>query len=912
MARRTRPDADPPAEPTVHTDVGRGIDLPPEAAFFATWRDTPPLPRPEPRPFDKADCLGRLQRVKGVDYGNPDWDAAGIAPAMTREEADFWLAAIVQWCEGKATSVVAAGLQSVEFTGEVGLSLARELFKQPRRPPPPELAGVLANLLGPVRFLDLLAAGDFRQAQTHYWARGQNELALVRGCWERVRPYLTADELEQVRTGVRPRLDPRTWPKKHDDPLPMPYYVAALAGMHDEVWGLARGWQFGPTDPARYVFNYSAPLLVLLGLRDPALLETKARELNLSLHTRFDLRAWMAHTGVGGLDYAAEQVQKQRWGNRPLIEELGRARDPAVARHMLALKVRGKNPAPARAWLDENVGSAVAGLIPLTAGRDKVGRAAVEYLCDVVKRGLGWVIERELAAADPQTAGRVRRAVLDRPERAVPAFEPGEEPDWVAEVAATVPKPKGSPPGWLNPATLPPLVAAGRRLADAHVAALLTELRTIPGGSVAPFAAAVCQHADPASRDAFATELFERWLAEKAPYPDSWVIAAVGRLGGDAAVDALVPRLKRWPGGASSRRIKDGLAAVRAVGTDYALAQLAHLALVHPNRRARAAAAENLSAAAAERGLTSEQLEDRTVPDLGLYAGGPVLDYGPRQFRFALAPDLRPGAKDDRGRLHAALPTPRKTDDPLLVAEARESFRLLKAQAAEVVAAVCQRLERGLVHQRRWAADDFGRFLVRHPLTGAVARRLVWGRFAPDGSLAGTFRVTEEGEYAGPDDRPAAVAANDQVGLVHPVQMTADERTAWAERFADYEVVPPFPQLARPVFDLTEAEAAAVEVMRFNAKQVPYGRAITKAVKEHGWTRRDSAVRPFPAAGVTAVVKLSGWDKVEVHGCIFLPRVDANAVYDPKQAVPLGQVDPVARCEVFADLDAWAKAAGQS
>jgi hypothetical protein len=906
MARRS---AAPAAAPVIHTEVGHGIDLPPEALYFASWRNTPPLPRPEPRPFDRAECLARLGRVKDYSPHGTDWASAAIAPGLSREEADFWLTAMARWCENRPAADVAQKIGALKFTGETGLPLMREVLIRPHRVPPPEMAGVLATLLGPVRFLTELMTGGFRQSEGHPWGNlGHTELNLVRASWTRVRPYLSVEEAAEVRERLRPRLDPSAWPKKYGDAPAIAYYVAALVGMHDEIWELVRGWQFGPNDPARYLLNNYSALLVLLGLRDPALLELKAREIGLILHTPFDLRAWLAHMDIAGVGYAAEQIERQRYGNRAIIEELARVRDPVAARPMLALRVKGKNPAPARAWLDENIGSAVAGLLPLVAGRDKVSQAAVEYLRDLAKRGYGGVIERELATAEAQLVGKVRRAVLERPERVLPSFESDTEPEWLREMVAGVPKPKGAPPAWLSVATLPPIVVDGRRLSESHVTALLNEQRAIPAGNVAPFAAAVVQHAEAASRDAFAAELFERWLAEKSPHQDSWVLAAAGRLGGDATVGALVPRLRRWPGGGSStRRHKSGLAVIRAIGTDYALAQLAHLALTHPNHRVKTIATESLSAAAMERGLSADQLEDRTVPDLGLSAGGPVVDYGPRQFRLALGPDLRPAARDERGKLHVSLPTPRKSDDALRVAEAREAFRQFKTQTNEVLGAICRRLERGLVHQRRWTADDFARFLVGHPITGAVARRLVWGWFGLDGSLAGTFRVTDEGEYAGPDDRPAVGTAF-QVGLVHPVQLGEADRAAWAERCADYELIPPFAQLARPVFELTDEERTQTETTRFNAKQIPW-RAVYRLVKENGWIRRDVAVRPFPAAGLTAVVRLAGWDRVEVRGCIFLPRVDLNASFDEAAGIPLMHVDPLVRCEVFADLQTWASAA---
>lgn len=725
---------------------------------------------------------------------------------------------------------------------------------------------------------------------------------------------MAAAERDAVHADVRPRLRPDARPKQYNDPSPVAYHVAAMLGLHDEVWEPVRGWRVGPTDPARHVLMYHAPLLILLGLRDPAAAEAKARELGVPLNSRFDFRAWLALTGVAGAGYAAEQLGRHRSGNKALFDELARVKDPAAARHVLALRVRGRTPDRARAWLEENVGSAVAGLLPLTPGRDKVSVAAVEYRRDAVKHDYGWVVEREVATADLQVAGKVRRAVLDRPERIVPEFEPGAEPDWLRRQLVGRAG-RNIVPAWAGPATLPPVLVGGFRLSAAHVAALIAELRHVAANrddeseAAAPVADAFRAHASVASLDAFATELFERWVAEKTPHADSWVLEAVGRLGGNAAVDALVPRLRRWPGGTSSRRIKDALAAIRAIGTDYALARLANLAAGHPNHRSRGFAAEELAAAAADRGQTLEQLEDRTVPDLGLSGGGLVFSYGPRQFRLALGAGLTVVARDDRGKPHAALPPPRKTDDARLVAEAREAFRLARTRAGEVLSAVCDRLERGLVHQRRWPADDFDRFLVRHPITGAVACRLVWGWFGVDGSLTGTFRVTDEGESAGPDDRPA-VANAIQVGLVHPVQLSAAERAAWAERLADYELVPPFPQLARPVFDLPDGDREVTEVLRFAAKSVPWA-AIQRTVRDRGWVQHgERHSRAFPAAGLSAVAVMSGWERREVKGCVFVPGTDPNPAYDPRTGVPLGQVPAVVRCEVFADLAAWARAAG--
>ncbi len=148
-----------------------------------------------------------------------------------------------------------------------------------------------------------------------------------------------------------------------------------------------------------------------------------------------------------------------------------------------------------------------------------------------------------------------------------------------------------------------------------------------------------------------------------------------------------------------------------------------------------------------------------------------------------------------------------------------------------------------------------------------------------------------------------------QVGLVHPVQLTPGLRSAWAARLADYELIQPFPQLTRPVYDLTE-ETVVTEVTGFNfqsASGFPFNRMLRAA----GWNRRyEEAARVFPTAGVTALVKWHGWDRVSFEGCRFIYGALGITGYQNATPLPLGQVDPIVRCETFADLERWARAAG--
>src|SRR5262249_54136503 len=153
-----------------------------------------------------------------------------------------------------------------------------------------------------------------------------------------------------------------------------------------------------------------------------------------------------------------------------------------------------------------------------------------------------------------------------------------------------------------------------------------------------------------------------------------------------------------------------------------------------------------------------EQLEDRIVPDLDLdQRGGRTFDFGPRQFRALLGPDLRPLVRDEQGKLREDLPKPGAKDDAAKAAAAVADWKVLKKALREAAKGQAVRLEQAMVVGRRWTPEEFQTLLVHHPLMVNLVRRLLWGGYDGKGKLARTFRVTEEGEYAGAEDRPCTL-----------------------------------------------------------------------------------------------------------------------------------------------------------
>ncbi|WP_394620704.1 DUF4132 domain-containing protein [Lentzea sp. JNUCC 0626] len=468
---------------------------------------------------------------------------------------------------------------------------------------------------------------------------------------------------------------------------------------------------------------------------------------------------------------------------------------------------------------------------------------------------------------------------------------------------------------WADTRLLPQVLLADRKHAlpvEATSHLLMTAALSKPGELYAGLPI-VREALDPASLAEFAWAVFKAWEQGGAPSKENWALAALGWFGDDETVRRLSPLIRNWPGESQHARAVTGLDVLAEIGTEVALSHLNSIAEKVPFKGLKTKAQEKVAQIAAELGLSRDQLSDRLVPRLGLDdAATLVIDYGPRQFTVGFDEQLKPFVLDPDGKRRKDLPKPGVKDDEDQAPLEHKRFAALKKDVRTVAADQIQRLERAMVDQRTWSAEEFQTVLAAHPLLWHLVRRLVW--ITEEGA---TFRLAEDRTLADANDDEFTLPETATVRVAHAVDLHGDDTAAaWGEVFADYEILQPFPQLGRPVHLVPEAEALLPLLKKFCTTPYPIGKLL--GLTKRGWVRgapQDAGVecwmtRPFPGGSALVASLEPG---IAVGAMDVFPEVGFSDMWfspnghgtwsAPKDAPDSLPVDPITLSELLSELE---------
>lgn len=384
----------------------------------------------------------------------------------------------------------------------------------------------------------------------------------------------------------------------------------------------------------------------------------------------------------------------------------------------------------------------------------------------------------------------------------------------------------------------------------------------------------IAENLDPKDLEEFSADIFARWYDNGAEtkYKPALYFCAIH--GGQKMVDALIRNIKEWSEAMRSAIAAETVFALSLNGSNEALMNVDNMSRKFKHKRVRAAAAEALAAAADTLGITTEELADRIVPDLGFDRNlCRVFDYGKRQFNVYLKPSLEMEVFSGDKQIKT-LPKPGTTDDKDTAEAAYNEFKEVKKQLKNVVAAQRARLEYVLMCDRKWTSENWEKLFVGNAVMHCFAVGLIWGVYE-NGALKDTFRYMDDGSFTTADGDEFTLPNDAQIGLVHPLELTEEQISVWKEQLSDYELTQPFDQLGRMVFRPDDKELPCNCLTRFEDTTVNSVAMINQMTK-NGWYkgdaedagafyyfyREDVKSRSLNADGTTTY---EGWGSLLVH-----------------------------------------------
>ena len=352
---------------------------------------------------------------------------------------------------------------------------------------------------------------------------------------------------------------------------------------------------------------------------------------------------------------------------------------------------------------------------------------------------------------------------------------------------------------------------------EEYLQAILICYSSVDGCGVSKNAALLAEELKPEELAIYVNELFDKWMAAGAEAKKRWVLYAAAIHGGAEIIQKLQHQLTEWPQNSRGAIAAEAVQALSLNPLPQALLIVDGISRKFKFKQVKSAAVKALEFAASQLGITTEELADRIVPDMGFDENVErKFDYGTRSFTVTMTPALEIEVYDESGKKLKNLPSPGKRDDEETAKAAYEEFKQMKKQMKLTVSSQKQRLEMALSTGREWTVDAWKALFVKNPVMHQFAIGLIWGTYNEQHELLQSFRYMEDGSFnTEEEDEYELPEATYKIGLVHPTELSAESRETWKEQLSDYEITQPFEQLERTIYQLSEEEKQLQRLERF-------------------------------------------------------------------------------------------------
>ncbi len=275
----------------------------------------------------------------------------------------------------------------------------------------------------------------------------------------------------------------------------------------------------------------------------------------------------------------------------------------------------------------------------------------------------------------------------------------------------------------------------------------------------------------------------------------------IGRL---AEVAERCYRKVRDFGPRSSKIANACVVALGETGKPEAIGQLTRLKNSVHYASARNQIDQAIERAADAMGMSGVEMEELSVPTLGLKQPGLLEENVGEHFAratFSGPGDVTLAWERPDGKRQASVPRALKESDPEGVKRVRARIRELKDQ----LDGQQKRLEQLFLQGASWAFGDWKKRYFDHPLVAVLARRLIWTFGGEDGIAVCRVGDGWRDVWGALVKEPGA---DTRVELWHPVEASEDQVEGWRRFLVERGITQPFKQAHREIYRISEAERA--------------------------------------------------------------------------------------------------------
>ena len=392
-----------------------------------------------------------------------------------------------------------------------------------------------------------------------------------------------------------------------------------------------------------------------------------------------------------------------------------------------------------------------------------------------------------------------------------------------------------------------------------------------------------------------------------------FVLSIIGILGEDSIVNFLEKE-------AISGTNPNACMVLGLVGTIRAARALDNItnyfSIKYPN--VREAAETAFEQIADTKGMLIQELKDAIIPDFGFKGLTKKIKDGDATYDLSIDRSLGLVFEDAKGKRTKSIPQ-------TISSKMKDSIVALEEEIKKAVKQSSTNMEKELCNQGVWPLEEWEKRFFKNPLAFALAQNFIWGTYQ-NGNLCKNFMVDEQGKLLNRHGETIKLGSDELVVLAHPLNLESTEKNQWSAIFEEKKIAPPFPQLDRKVYTLSDDNKEKTFDHSYASRNVPNGDFKYRAAKL-GWRRGSildggevsSYKKSIPVHNLEAFIMLKGVnvqnlvsEGESIERLFFVPldsvHTGTDTINEPRSGddhrlIPFGEVPPVVYSEVVRDIE---------